>query len=367
MKRLLVLAAACSGGTPQTVTRDAPPVVADAPPARLVAYVGGYSSDIVRFDVASGALVSAQPMPSFAADPSFLAIDPAGAHLYAVSESASRVGAYAIDRATGALSAIDDVSSGGNGPAHLSVDRSGAWVLVADYGDGNVAVLAIQPGGGVAAAHQTLLAGANAHQILTDPSNRFAFVPCLGSDWVAQYLFDVQTGTLAPNAVPHLMTAGGAGPRHLAFSPDGKFAYLIAEKASTLSALALDRTTGQLAELQTVSTLPAGFSGTSTGAEVWVDPSGGFVLASNRGDDSIAVFSRDATTGHVTVVGHTKTGGQTPRDFTFSPDGRFLYAANQGSNNVVPFAFDPATGSLTPVAQPVTAQAPSFVGILALP
>jgi 6-phosphogluconolactonase len=365
IKRLLVLATACS--SPQAAATDAPPALADAPPARLVAYVGGYSPSVVRFDVAAGALAPAQTIASFAADPSFLAIDPAAAHLYAVSESASRVGAYAIDRASGALTAIDDVASGGNGPAHLSVDRSGAWVLVANYGDGNVGVLPIQPGGGVAAARQVVLAGTNAHQILTDPSNRFAFVPCLGSDWVAQYTFDAQTGTLAPNAVPHLATAAGAGPRHLAFSADGKFAYLIAEKASTLSALALDGATGQLAELQTVSTLPAGFSGTNTGAEVWVDPSGGFVLASNRGDDSIAVFSRDAASGRVTLVGHTKTGGQTPRDFTFAPDGRFVYAANQGSNTVVPFAFDPATGTLTPTAAPVTVQAPTFVGIVALP
>lgn len=368
-----LLLAACGGSTPDTMT-DAPGGTGDgrgidAKPAHLVAYVSGYSTDIARFDVdrTSGALTAAGTISAFAASPSFLAIDPAAAHLYAVSEATSRVGGYSIDPATGTLTALNDVASGGNGPAHVFVDRSGASVMVANYGDGQVAVFTIQADGRLAAAHQTLLAGQNAHQILTDPSNRFAFVPCLGSDWVAQYTFDATTGTLTANAVPHLMTANNAGPRHLAFAPDGKFAYLLNEKASTLSALALDTTTGRLSELQTVSTLPSGFSGSNTGAEVWVHPGGNFVYASNRGDNSIAVFSRSSMTGMVTLVGHTKTGGATPRDFTLDPDGRFVYAANQGSNNVVQLAVDAAAGMLAATGSPVSASMPTFVGIVTLP
>lgn len=341
----------------------------DAKRAHLVAYVSGYSTDIARFDVdrTSGALTPADTITAFAGNPSFMAIDPAAAHLYAVSESTSRVGGYAIDPATGALTSLNDVASGGNGPAHVFVERSGHSVLVANYGDGNVAVFPIQADGRLGAASQTLLAGQNAHQIITDPSNKFAFVPCLGSDWVAQYTFDATTGTLTPNATPHLMTAANAGPRHLAFAPDGKFAYLLNEKASTLSVLALDTTTGRLSALQTVSTLPSGFSGSNTGAEVWVHPGGNFVYASNRGDNSIAVFSRNATTGMVTLVGHTKTGGATPRDFTLDPDGRFVYAANQGSNNVVQLAVDATAGTLTQTGSPVSASMPTFVGVVALP
>lgn len=368
-----LLLAACGGGSPDTMV-DAPGGtgdgrVIDAKPAHLVGYISGYSSDIVRVDVdrTTGALTPGETITAFAASPSFMAIDPAAAHLYAVSESTSRVGGYAIDPATGALTALNDVASGGNGPAHVFVERSGHSVMVANYGSGHVAVFAIQADGRLAAASQTLLAGQNAHQIITDPSNRFAFVPCLGSDWVAQYLFDAGTATLTPNAVPHLMTAANAGPRHLAFSGDGKFAYLLNEKASTLSTLALDDLTGRLSELQTVSTLPSGFSGSNTGAEVWVHPSGNFVYTSNRGDNSIAVFSRNATTGMVTLVGHTKTGGATPRDFTLDPEGRFLYAANQGSNSVVQLAVDATAGTLTQTGSPVAATLPTFVGIVALP
>lgn len=367
----MLVVVACSGGTPSSndasVTGDTRTI--DAPLARLVAYVSGYSTTIARFDVTrdTGVLVPAETITTFAANASFLAVDPASAHLFAVSESTSRVGAYAIDPGTGALMSLNDVSSGGNGPAHVYVDPSGGTVLVANYGDGRIAAFKVQSDGRLAAAHQVLLAGANAHQILTDPSNRFAFVPCLGSDWVAQYTFDASSGIVAANAVPHLMTAAGAGPRHLAFSPDGKFAYLLAEKASTLSALSLDTTSGQLSELQTVSTLPAGFSGTNTGAEVWVHPAGGFVYASNRGDNSIATFLRDGTTGRLSLVGHTKTGGTTPRNFTLDPAGRFLYVANQGTGNVVEFAIDTTSGALAQIATPVAAQSPTFIGIIALP
>lgn len=365
--------AACGGGGGGTTSSDGPlPTdgrTGDALPARLVAYVSGYSSEIDRFDIIpdSGELVPIETVPGFAANLSFLAIDPASAHLYAVSESTSRVGAYSIDAASGALTSLNDVASGGNGPAHVFVDRSGGSVLAANYGDGHVAVFKIQPDGGLATAHQTLLAGANAHQIITDPSNRYAFVPCLGSDWVAQYLFDASTATLTANAVPHLATVAGAGPRHLAFAPDGHFAYLLNEKSSTLSALSLDTGNGQLTEVQTVSTLPANFSGTNTGAEVWVHPKGGFVYASNRGDNSIATFARDTTTGKLTLVGHTKTGGSTPRDFTLDPMGRYIYVANQDSNSVVQLAVDATTGALAQTGTPVAVTSPTFVGIVALP
>lgn len=338
-------------------------------PAKLVAYASGNATEITWFDVArgTGALSRVSAVAAFGANPSFLAVDPAAARLYAVSETTSRVGGYAIDPASGALSFINDAASAGTGPAHVFVDRSGRYVLVANYGNGVVAVFAIQSTGALAAAQQTFVAGANAHMIITDPSNHYAFVPCLGSDWVAQYLFDPTTGMLTPNAVPHLTTASNAGPRHLAFAPNGAHAYLINEKASTLTALAFDGVTGRLSEIQTVSTLPAGFTGTNTTAEVWVHPSGAYVFGSNRGDDSIVTFARDLSTGRLTLIGHTKTQGMTPRDFTLAPDGKFLYAANQSSNTIVPFALDPATGTLSMTASSVDVQAPTFIGITALP
>ena len=331
----------------------------DAKPAHLVAYVSGYGPDIAWLDVtATGGLAPVGSIASFAASPSWLAIDPSHTHLYAVSEATSQVGAYAIDQTTGALTFIDAVSSGGNGPAHATVDPLGHFVLVANYGDGAVAVLPIRADGGVAAPVQTVNAGANAHMVYVAGSH--AYVPCLGSNYVAQYDFDEASGMLAPNAVPHAAVTGG--PRHIAFGASA--AYVIDELASTITVMSSSGP-GQLTGGQTISTRAAGATGTNTGAEVWVHPSGMFVFASNRGDNNIATFAVQAN-GMLSLVGHTPCGGMTPRDFTIDPSGTYLYVANQNSNNVVPFRIE-ASGLLTAIGTPATATQPSFVGIIALP
>ena len=203
--------------------------------------------------------------------------------------------------------------------------------------------------------------------ILPDPSNRFVFVPCLGANYVAQFLFDATTGTLTPNAVPHVNAASGAGPRHLAFHPNGKLVYLVNETNSTLTVYSFDTTAGTLTEMQTVSTVPSGFTGTNTAAEVWVHPSGNWVLASNRGDDSIVVFAIDPSSGMVSGPTFTKSGGTTPRDFTIDPTGTFVFAANQGTGNVVPFRFDATHGTLAPVGVAMSLTMASFVGVVRLP
>ncbi len=366
----VALLAACGDPDPMMTTIDAPATDGRSDggrPARQIAYISGYGPDIASFELnaASGALVPVASIASFAASPSFLATT--RTYLYAVSESASRVGAYAIDGTTGALKFINDVASEGNGPAHVSVDATGRFVLVANYGAGTIAVLHVRADGGLDAASQTLSPGTNAHQILADPANHFVFVPCKGSDYIAQYTFDPQTGTLAPNAVPRLMTAAGAGPRHLAFAPDGAHAYLINELDSTIVALSYNSTTGRLTATQAISTRAAGATGTNTGAEVAVHPSGSFVYGSNRGDNNLAVFAVTPSTGALTLVGHTQTGGMTPRDFAIDPSGAWLYAANQGSSNVVTFAINASTGALNRTGTPLVATQPSFVGFVALP
>ncbi len=349
---------------------DAAVGTGDGGPMRLVAYAGGYASTITWFSVdgATGALSPSGSLAALGASPSFLAHNAAMTTLYAVDENATgRVGAYAIDPASGALAFLDAVSSGGNGPAFLSVDGTGKFVLVANYGDGTVAVLPVGAGGRVGAASDTRTAGAEAHMIIADPSNHFVFVPCKGVDYVAQYVFDAVAGTLTPNAVPHVSTAAGAGPRHLAFHPGGRFAYLINETNSTMTAYAFDSAAGTLAPIETHSTVPAGFSGTNTAAEVWVHPSGRWVLGSNRGDDSIVVFSVAPSTGKMTLVGFTKAGGQTPRDFALDPAGSWLYAADQDSGLVVPFRFDADQGSLSPLGGVAGVSMVSYVGLGALP
>ena len=374
MRALLVLAllAACDGDAPATIDAggggggsDGAMIDAPATPTRFVAYISG-GADIAWYDVdkSTGALAAISSTAAFRTGANFLAFH--GDYLYAVT-SGNRVGGYSIDPATAALTFINDVASGGTGPAHVAIDATGKFVFTANYGSGHIAVMPVQAGGTLGAAAQTILSGANAHQIITDQSNKYVVVPCLGDDKVTQYTFNATTGTLTPNAVPQLDTANGAGPRHIAFTPDNKRAYLINELNSTLSALSFDAATGRLTELQTLSTRAAGAMGTNTTAEVVVHPNGKFVYGSNRGDNNIVVFSIDAATGMVALVEHESTQGMTPRNFTIDPSGSFLYAANQNSNSVVPFAIDATTGRLTPTATPITVPTPQFVGIVELP
>ncbi|HZU82559.1 MAG TPA: lactonase family protein [Polyangiaceae bacterium] len=382
---LLGLAATCWATGPSCVRSEPPSVPAAAPPAaavprtsqqagpgHVIAYASGYGPDIELFavDAATGALSHTASFPSFGPAPSYLAFDPSVGHLYALDESPQgRVGAYRIDPTTGSLTFVGAVSSGGDGPAHLSVDATGRHVLVANYGDGSVSVLPVLPDaqGGLGPPSQTLRVGAQAHMIITDPSNRFAFVPCKGADYIAQFVFDATTGELRPNQVAHVPTARGAGPRHLAFHPGGRFAYGINELDNTMTAYAFDPRAGTLSPIETQSTLPRGFAGKDTAAEVWVHPSGAWVFGSNRGDDSIVVFSVDPSSGRLTVKGHTKTGGATPRDFALDATGSLLYVCNQGSGAVDPLRFDAERGVLTAAAPPVRVASASFIGLVRLP
>jgi 6-phosphogluconolactonase len=373
-----------AGPSTAPMTSAPGPAAASAPPPastvetpsqgpRLVAYGSGYGPtiDLFAVDPVSGALRKTAAFPAFGSAPTFLAFDAGVRNLYALDEGdVGQVGAYRIDPASGGLTFLGAVSSGGKGPAHLSLDRAGRFVLVANYGDGSVSVLPVRAdaGGSVGPALQTLRVGAQAHMILTDPSNRFAFVPCKGSDYVAEFVFDAATGALRPNAKqPRLPTASGAGPRHLAFHPNGRFAYLINELDNTMTALSFDPTAGTLTPIETKSTLPGGFAGTDTAAEVWVHPSGAWLFGSNRGDDSIVLFAIDPVTGKLTPKGHTKTGGHHPRDFTLDPTGAFLYVANQKSDLIAPFRFDASSGSLVAGAPPVDLPAASYIGLVRLP
>jgi 6-phosphogluconolactonase len=357
--------------TPGSTDAGADTGATPSPKGALIAFASGTGAMLRAFtvDEATGAL---SPRASVAApagfNASFLAVNRASTNLYAIDESTpGRVAAFTIDPRTAVLTLLDTVSSGGNGPAHVSVDATGKWALVANYGDGKVSVLPVQAGGRLGDATDTQTVGANAHMAVTDPSSKFVFVPCKGADYVAQFVLDASAGKLVPNATPRLATAAGAGPRHIAFHPGGKLAYLINENDSTMTALSLDPVTGRLAAIETTSTLPPGFTGTNTGAEVWVHPSGNFVIGSNRGDDSLVVFAIDAATGKMTLKGHTKTGGKTPRSFGLDPAGGFLYAANQGSDSVVPFRVDVAQRTLAPLGGAVTVPGASFIGVVRLP
>jgi 6-phosphogluconolactonase len=361
-----------SAGTAGSSGDDAstPPPVPNA----RIAYVGSASNAIYVFtiDDATGALSPLGSPVAANPNPSFLALTPDGRYLLAVNESDNvdntnfgAVSSFAINPMTGAISFVNRVPSQGTGPAHVSTDRSGRFVFVANYNGGTAAVLPLGPTGMLSAAvdTETFGGGAQTHQIIVDRTNSFVFVANKGLSNIAQYSFNGQTGALTANTPPSVALAGGAGTRHLAFHPSVDFAYAINEVDDTVVTLSFNATAGTLASVQTLSSLPGGATngGNNTGAEIVVAPSGNFVYASNRGDDSIAIFSVDPATHQLTLVDNQATGGATPRSFTLEASGRRMLVANQGSNEVVSFSVDTTTGLLTE-GPSVTVPSPEFVG-----
>ena len=336
---------------------------------------GIYVSDL---NMTSGAL--SEPRLAAATDnPTFLAIHPSGRFLYAAGgamridgKATGLVTAFAMDKTTGKLMQLNRQSSGGRGPCHVVVDANGRCALAANYSSGSIASLPIGPDGKLRPAASVIQhkgssvnkrrqGGPHAHSINLDRANRFAVAADLGADKLFVYNFDSAKGTLKPHDPPAVKLAPGAGPRHFAFHPSGKFAYVINELDSTITAFAFDAKKGTLAKLPTVSTLPADFKGSNTTAEVQVHPSGKFLYGSNRGHDSLAILVIDSKSGKLTPVGHQPTGGRTPRNFGIDPTGRYILAANQNSNNVVVFQVDQATGKLKPTGSSITVSAPVCV------
>jgi 6-phosphogluconolactonase len=354
-----------------------------AAPNELLVYIGTYTGPksqgiyISRLNVATGAL-SAPQLAAETPNPSFLAVRSQGDFLYAANEvdtfqgkKAGSVSAFAIDKATGMLKALNQASSGGPGPAHLSLDREGHTVLVANYGGGSIETVPIKSDGSLDAPASFIQhAGSSvnpdrqrephAHQIIVDPSNRFAYVADLGIDKVMIYRFDAATHALTAAAPASAALEPGAGPRHAAISASGRLAYVINELNCTITVFRRDAASGALTDVQTLSSLPPGVrqeKGFST-AEIALSPSGAFLYGSNRGHDSISVFSVDKTTGQLTYVANTPTAGKTPRGFGIEPGGAYLLAGNQNSDSVVVFKIDRATGQLTPAGSPVSVGAP---------
>lgn len=343
---------------------------ADAGPVgTLYALVGSGDGNVRVFEVdAASATLSEKGMVAAGQGPSFIAVDPARRHVFSVEEGGpGRVRAFTFDPATAALTPNGMVGAEGAGPAHLSIDPTGKWVLVASYTAGSVAVFPVDATGALGAAADKKSPGMLAHQIITDRAGAHVLVPCLGSNLVAQFLFDGALGKLTANSPASVSPPPNAGPRHIALHPTEKFAYLINERASTLTSMTYDAQSGKLAPIETTSTLPAGFVGQNTTAEVVAHPAGRFVYGSNRGHDSIAIFSVDGASGKATLTGHQATSGRTPRSFALDEEGKILVAANQGSGTLSVFRVDAASGALTPAGAPVSVDAPSFVGLWRIP
>ncbi|MGI8916626.1 MAG: lactonase family protein [Chloroflexota bacterium] len=350
----------------------------------MLVYVGTYTKGnstsegiyVYALDPKSGVLTHRHTIRG-PVNPSFLALDPSQQHLYAVSERQDAAGAagggvsaFRVDQTTGNLTALNQQSSGGAGPCHVSVEATGKFALVANFGSGSIAMLPIQSDGALApasdfvqhvgsSAHPQRQHSAHAHSINPDPDNRFALVADLGMDRVLVYRLDLAEGKLRPHDHPWSQARAGAGPRHLAYHPNGRFVYVINEIDSTMGAYAFDAGAGTLTEIQTLSTLPEGYTEDNSTADVHLSPSGRFLYGSNRGHDSIAVFAVDADTGRLIARGHVSTQGRTPRNFGIDPTGMFLLAANQATDTIVSFRLNPdsgmpePTGAVAPVPRPV--------------
>jgi len=272
---------------------------------------------------------------------------------------------YAIDRQTGRLTLIATAPLPAS-MAYLAIDRGGRFLLSASYPSAVVAVSAIDSQGRVAAAPvQVLTTAPNAHCIVTDPANRFAFVPCLGGDHVMQLRFDAGTGRLTANAPASAPTRKGAGPRHLVFHPNGRFAYLANELDASVWAFAYDAAAGTLTEAARVSALPPNFSGKPWVADIHVTPDGRFLYVSERTSSTVAGFRLERDGAALAALGHWPTETQ-PRGFAIDPAGRFLLSVGQVSNSLSVHPIDEATGALSTQKRYPMGANPNWVEIAAL-
>ncbi|MBV9986141.1 MAG: lactonase family protein [Chitinophagaceae bacterium] len=313
------------------------------------------------------------------ANPSFLATAPNGKYLYAVNETGrdqpGRVSAYSFDKKEGKLSLLNQQLSGGDDPCFVTTDQSGKWVIVGNYSGGNLSAFPVNKDGSLAPYSQLIQhkgSGANkqrqekahVHSTFFSPDYRHVLTPDLGMDKVMIYAFDPsQKRPLSPAATPYAASTPGSGPRHLAFHPNRKYAYLIEELTGTVRAFNYNR--GMLNSFQTIATHPDSYKGQPGSADIHVSPDGKFLYASNRGDENnIAIFSIDPANGRLTSVGYQPVPGATPRNFMIDPTGKYLLVANQKTSNIVIYRRDMKTGLLQPTLQQVDVPNPVCLQML---
>lgn len=329
-------------------------------------YVGTYSKRDsegiygLDFDPATGALTNREALAGLR-NPSFLALHPTRQWLYSVCEEEQdgAVAALILDK-TQRCSVLSMQSSGGANPCHLAVDPTGRWLVTANYNSGSVALHPINQDGSLSPAADLAQhsgsgplsdrqEGPHAHSANFDPTGRFVIAADLGIDRLMVYALDMTQGQLILHQEVEVQP--GAGPRHLTFDLQGRYAYLINELDNTIIVYRWNAATNTLIQLQTISTLPAEFTGTSYCADVHFHPSGAYLYGSNRGHDSLAIFRVEQTSGLLEAAGHVSTGGEHPRNFTVTTDGQWVLVANQDTDNIVVFAVSEGGARLEPRGQ----------------
>jgi 6-phosphogluconolactonase len=363
---------------------------------RITTYIGTYTRResfvdgkaegmyIYHLDPRSGELTRAATVTGPGTlNPSYVTLSPDGRCLYAVNEITGgrgpygTVSAFAVDPVTGDLSYLNQQSTHGLAPCFISIEPEGRYCLVANYETGSVCVLPVEKDGSLGEATGTVQfsgsgpnrerqEGPHAHMILPGPDHRFILAVDLGADRLLAFRLDMERGILIAADPPWTQLPPGTGPRHLAFHPHRPFAYVISELQSSVTAFEYREQNGTFEARQIISTLPAAFKGQNLGAEIKVAPSGRFLYASNRGSDTLAIYTIDQETGQLSLVGHESTQGAGPRFFTIDPSGALLLVANQDSGTVVTFWIDQtgaaptgllqATGHVAAVPTPVCLQ-----------
>jgi len=316
---------------------------------------------LFRMNPSDGGLTPLQLQPFIMApNPSFLAFDPGLRHLYSVNEMTDGgVSAYVINQTNGTLTFLNSAPTNGKDTTHLSVQPSGQFLFAASYTSGNFQVFRILGDGSIGAMTDNFQSvgngagpnparqeGPHAHQIITDLDGNHVFGVDLGADKVNVWNLDPVTGKLIPNMVPFVPIASGSGPRHMAFHPARRHAYVLSELTSSVTVFDYDSVRAALIWKQTISTLPPDFTGTNTTAEIRIHPSGRFLYNTNRGHNSVTMFEIEPETGELEVIGWESTRGQWPRGMNIDPSGTFLYAANQNTDNIAVFRIQPANGKL---------------------
>ena len=329
-----------------------------------VACADSHEIAVLRLDPASGVLVPVQQVPT-GGSVMPLAVSPDRRRLYAsIRSSPLAVLSFAIDPADGTLSPLGTCPL----PASMcwiGLDRSGRWLLSASYGESLVAVSPIGDDGVAGPARQTVGTAPNAHSIQTDPDNRFAFAACLGGDVVSAFAFDADSGALELRPEPAWRTRAGAGPRHFAFHPAGRFVYLLNELDATVDALERLDDPARFGHVQTIASMPPNVAGKPWAADIHFSPDGRFLYSSERRSSTLAAFAIDPKGGWLTFVGRSETVAE-PRGFAIDPSGRWLLAAGQASHSLRVHAIDAKTGALSPHADVSVGQNPNWVETVAL-